>query len=67
MRKAIWSKLYIALALLLMLTPLFGMWLLQPAEVGANQILSAPPQLRQRDGTWTISVCGRSWSVSGPA
>ena len=60
MRKAIWSKLYIALALLLMLTPLFGMWLLQPAEVGANQILSAPPQLRQRDGTWNLRVLNDS-------
>lgn len=60
MKKAIWSKLYIALVLVLLLTPLFGMWLLEPARAAANQILSAPPQLRQRDGSWNLQVLNDS-------
>ena len=60
MKKSIWSKLYIALALLLLLAPFFGMWLLQPAQAAANQILSAPPQLRNRDGGWNLQVLNDS-------
>ena len=60
MRNAFWSKLYIALALLLLLSPLLGMWLMQPAGAGANQILASPPQLRQRDGSWNLQVLNDS-------
>lgn len=58
--RQLWSKLYIALALVLLLTPLLGMLLLQPAGAAANQILSSPPQLRQRDGKWNLQVLNDS-------
>ncbi len=60
MRKTICSKLYIALALLLMLAPFFGMWLLKPQRPAANQILASPPQLRQRDGSWNLQFLNDS-------
>ena len=52
--KQFWSKLYIALCLLLLLTPFLGMWVLGPAQAAANQVLSPAPSLRDGDGSWNI-------------
>lgn len=50
--KQLWSKLYIALCLLLLLAPFLGMWILGPAQAAANQVLSSAPSLRDGDGSW---------------
>lgn len=54
--RQIWSKLYIVLALVLLLTPLLGMLVLGPCEPAANQVLASPPELRRGDGSWNLQV-----------
>ena len=52
--KQLWSKLYIVLCLLLLLTPFLGMWVLGPTTAAANQVLAPAPALRGGDGSWNL-------------
>ena len=58
--KQLWSKLYIALCLLLLLAPFLGMWVLGPTEAAANQVLAPAPVLRDADGSWNAQVLNDS-------
>ena len=54
------SKLYIALALLLCLTPSLGLLVFGESGAAANQVLAPRPELRDRDGAWNLSVLSDS-------
>ncbi len=54
------SKLYIALALLLCLTPSLGLLVFGESGGAANQVLAPRPELRDRDGAWNLSVLSDS-------
>ncbi len=56
MKKKFFSILYIALALLLCLTPSLGMLVLGESGAAANQVLASRPSLRDRDGAWNARV-----------
>ena len=58
--KQLWSKLYIVLCLLLLLTPFLGMWVLGPTTAAANQVLAPAPALRGGDGSWNLQVLNDS-------
>lgn len=58
--KTLWSKLYIALALLLCAAPCLGLFVLGESGAAANQQLASPPALRDRDGNWNRQVLNDS-------
>lgn len=58
--KKVCSVLYIALALLLCLTPSLGMLLFGESGAAANQRLADRPSLRERDGSWNLQVLNDS-------
>ena len=58
--KKVCSVLYIALALLLCLTPSLGMLLFGESGAAANQRLADRPSLRERDGSWNLRVLNDS-------
>lgn len=60
MKKKVCTLVYIALALLLCLTPSLGMLLFGESGAAANQQLAARPRLRERDGSWNAQVLSDS-------
>lgn len=58
--KTLWSKCYIALALLLLLTPGLGMAVFGSSGAAANERLSQPPALRSGDGGLNPRVLNES-------
>jgi hypothetical protein len=60
MKKNVFSILYIALALLLCLTPSLGLLVFGESGAAAKQVLAPRPELRDRDGGWNLSVLNDS-------
>ena len=60
MKKTLFAKLYIALAVLLLLTPSLGMLILGQSGAAANEQLAAKPALRDRDGGFNLRVLNES-------
>ena len=58
--KKVCSILYIALALLLCLTPSLGLLIFGESGAAANQRLAPSPSLRDQDGAWNLSVLSDS-------
>lgn len=60
MKKKVFSILYIALALLLCLTPSLGLLVFGESGAAAKQRLAPRPELRERDGSVNLSVLSDS-------
>ena len=58
--KTVWTKLYIALALLLLLTPSLGILLFGSSGASANEQLAPTPTLSDRDGGFNRLVLNES-------
>ena len=58
--KHLWTKLYILLAILLLVTPSLGMLIFGPGGAAANEQLAARPSLTDRDGGFNARVLSES-------
>ncbi len=56
MKNKAFRLLYIALFLLICLTPFLGIFIFGPSEAAANEILASPPKLTERDGSFNMGV-----------